>query len=561
MADCKEYVYSNDYFDLIVFYGDLESTPIQGGCTQRVNEDYEIFYYPREGLPPASIAEYGYSAIPKCYGLMDQSALEASGILRMQNQPNLALKGTGVIIGLIDTGIDYTNPLFRFADGTTRIRYLWDQTVEDGTPPVGILYGAQYDAAQINEALASENPYEIVPSRDENGHGTFLAGVACGGEDSANDFIGAAPQSQIVVVKLKEAKQYLRDFFYIPEDEPAYQENDIMVALSYLNGMATVFNQPMVILIGLGNSMGNHGTGGRLVGYLNSISGRRRRVVVTATGNEANARHHYEGRMRDEMEYEDVEISVERDLPGFTMELWAEAPELYAVSVTSPTGEQLPQIPVRTGASTEFTFLFEGTTVTIDYRLEAESGGSQLIFFRFSNPRQGIWVIRVYPQRTRTGTYHMWLPIQQFLSENVFFLRSNPNTTLTTPGVAAGVITVGGYEVQNQSIYMDSGRGFAVTGEVKPDIVAPAVNVMGPGLRGNYITSTGTSIAAAITAGACAQIMQWAIVDQNNLNMSAAGIKNMLIRGARITADRSYPNPEWGYGMLDVYQAFENLRI
>ena len=179
---------------------------------------------------------------------MDQTALEVSGILKMQNQPVLALKGRGVLIGFIDTGIDYTNPAFRYSDGSSRIVRIWDQTIQDGTPPVGILYGADYTREQINAALLSENPYDLVPSRDMNGHGTFLAGVACGSESENGDFIGAAPQSEIIMVKLKEAKQYLRDFFFVKDGVPAYQENDIMMAVSYLNGVANILNRPLVIL-------------------------------------------------------------------------------------------------------------------------------------------------------------------------------------------------------------------------------------------------------------------------------------------------------------------------
>lgn len=561
MENCAEQVYSNDYFDFIIYYGDVENVPVAGACTQQIDDDYDIFYYPREGLPSLSVGNYTYSTIPKCFGLLDTTALESSGILRMQNQPALALKGNGVLVGFIDTGIDYTNPLFRYADGSTRIIRIWDQSIREGTPPLGGLYGSEYKQEDINRALSSENPYEIVPSRDEEGHGTFLAGVACGGEDIENNFIGAVPEAAIAVVKLKDAKQYLREFYFIPDGVPAFQENDIMLAVSYLNGLAMVSNMPLVICLGLGNSVGSHGKDGMLPSYLNYISNRRRRVVVTATGNEANSRHHFLGNLSGGGAYEDVEISVESDMTGFFAELWADTPELYAVSVISPTGEQLPQIPVRVGASEEFTFVFERTTVSVDYRMEARASGSQLIYFRFTKPRRGLWTIRVFPRDIVTGVYHMWLPMRQMTDGTVFFLRSNPDTTLTSPGTAAQVLTTGGYNAVNESIYTDSGRGFTVTGGVKPDFAAPAVNVFGPGLRGNYVTYTGTSAAAAITAGACAQIMQWAIVDQNNPAMSSAGVKNMLIRGTRKSSERIYPNVEWGYGILDVYEAFNNLRV
>lgn len=560
MPDCREQVYSNDYFDLIIPYGVAAEVPVSGGCTQRISEDFDIFYYPRAGLLALSIENYTYTAIPKCYGLLDTTALEASGIIRMQNQPVLALKGDGVLVGFIDTGIDYTNPLFRFSDGSSRILRIWDQTIQDGTPPAGILYGAEYTRDQISQALATENPTQAVPTRDTNGHGTFLAGVACGGEDVANDFIGAAPNAQIAVVKLKEAKQYLRDFFFVPEGVPVYQENDIMMGISYLDRLANELNLPLVICLALGNSIGSHGKNGPLSSYLNYICTRRRRSVVTAAGNEANTRHHYEGHLAADMEYEDVEISVEEDMDGFFVELWANSPELYEVAVISPTGEQLKRVEGGAGTSQSFRFVFEGTTVMVDYRIEAKETASQLIYLRFIKPTKGLWIVRVYPENIVTGLYNMWLPMRQLTAGNVLFLRSNPEITLTSPGNARQVITTGGYNAVNQSIYADSGRGYTVSGEIKPDFVAPAVNVYGPGLRNNYVTFTGTSAAAAIATGAVAQIMQWALVEQNNTTLSNAGIKNMLIRGAKKSDERSYPNREWGYGALDVYEAFEQIR-
>ncbi len=560
MSNCRQQIHSNDYYDFIVPYGVGPEQITVSGCTQRISEDYDIFYFPREGLPSLSIADYSYTTIPKCYGLLDTTALEASGILRMQNQPVLSLKGDGVLIGFIDTGIDYTNKLFRYADGSSRIVRIWDQSITDGETPEGILYGSEYTKEVIDRALASENPYDIVPSRDENGHGTFLAGVGCGNEDAEADFIGAAPQAQIAVVKLKEAKQYLREFFFVPEGVPAYQENDIMMGVAYLDYLANVLNMPLVICIALGNSIGSHGKNGPLSGYLNFICTRRRRSIVVAGGNEANSRHHFQGRIAEDMSYEDVEVTVENDMSGFFLEMWANSPELYSVSVISPTGEQIRRVPVRENASETFRFVFEKTVVMIDYRIETREEANQLIYMRFIAPKRGLWVIRVYPENIINGSYNMWLPMAQLTDGKVYFLRSNPEITLTSPSNARQVITVGGYNAVNQSMFADSGRGYTISGEIKPDFAAPAVNIYGPGLRGDYIRFTGTSAAAAVTTGAVAQIMQWALVELNSPRLSNAGIKNMLIRGTGKSNDRSYPNREWGYGTLDVYQAFERLR-
>ena len=552
MSNCRQQIHSNDYYDFIVPYGVGPEQITVSGCTQRISEDYDIFYFPREGLPSLSIADYSYTTIPKCYGLLDTTALEASGILRMQNQPVLSLKGDGVLIGFIDTGIDYTNKLFRYADGSSRIVRIWDQSITDGETPEGILYGSEYTKEVIDRALASENPYDIVPSRDENGHGTFLAGVACGNEDAEADFIGAAPQAQIAVVKLKEAKQYLREFFFVPEGVPAYQENDIMMGVAYLDYLANVLNMPLVICIALGNSIGSHGKNGPLSGYLNFICTRRRRSIVVAGGNEANSRHHFQGRIAEDMSYEDVEVTVENDMSGFFLEMWANSPELYSVSVISPTGEQIRRVPVRENASETFRFVFEKTVVMIDYRIETREEANQLIYMRFIAPKRGLWVIRVYPENIINGSYNMWLPMAQLTDGKVYFLRSNPEITLTSPSNARQVITVGGYNAVNQSMFADSGRGYTISGEIKPDFAAPAVSIYGPGLRGDYIRFTGTSAAAAVTTGAVAQIMQWALVELNSPRLSNAGIKNMLIRGTGKSNDRSYPNREWGYNVIIV---------
>lgn len=560
MADCEEQIYSNDYYDFIVSYDEFPEEEFFADCVQRIDDNFDTFFYKREGLPPLDVASYTYTAIPKCYALLDQTALEASGILRIQNQPTLSLKGQGVLVGFIDTGIDYQNPVFQNADGTSRIYRIWDQTIRTGEKPAGFEYGSEYTTEQINEALRMKNPKELVPTEDENGHGTFLAGVACGGEDVANDFIGAAPQAEIVVVKLKEAKPYLRDFFFIPQDVPAYQENDIMSGISYIHQLANERNLPVVILLSLGDNMGSRGKDGPLSNYFNYICTRRKRIGITCTGNEANARRHFQGNLTDDMEYEDVQINVENDGPGFFAELWSNAPQLFAVSILSPSGERIPKISSREGKREEVTFLFEGSTISVDYRIVGREMGNQLIYMRFQNVVKGIWTIRVYPTNKTTGEYHVWLPMEQLSSTQVFFLKSNPDQTLTVPANAPLPITVGGYSVAGNSIYLDSGRGYTMTGAIKPDFVAPAVNVYGPARNNRYEMRTGTSIAGAITAGACAQILEWEVSKQKNTTITTADIKNMLIRGANRSTDRTYPNREWGYGRLDVYRAFEIIR-
>ena len=571
---CNSIILSNDIYDFIVSSDELTPPLLQPLCIQPINELYAIWYYDRATLPPLSIREYSYSSIPKCFSLMDSTSLEVSGILAIQNQPNLALKGQGILIGIIDTGIAYTNPLFQDATGNTRIYSIWDQTatmddvetVEENVqksnmlgPPEGFIYGIEYTRDEIDRALQSDTPESIVPERDENGHGTYLASIAAGSEDVENDFIGAAPECELVVVKLKEAKQNIREFFYLSETEPLYQENDIMAGVAYVEDIAKRANRPVVILLGVGSNQGSHTGTGPLSTYLDFIGFRRGRTVVVPAGNEAISAHHFYGEANSSLSPLAVEINVEADVKGFCMELWSYSPELVRVVVQSPTGQR-SQGGFPVSEETQVTnFVFENTVLTLDYRISGVDR-DLLVFFRFTNPTEGIWTVLVYPQQSITGAFHMWLPIQPQVGADVTFISPNPDTTITTPGMAEIPITVGGYEGLTGARWTPSGRGFSGLGQVKPDFCAPSVEVFGAGRRNDYVTQTGSSVAAAITAGAAALCMDWGILDGYAPTMNSVEVKNLLIRGCQRDANLLYPNKEWGYGKLDLYRAFDILR-
>ena len=550
-------IQSNDTYDFIVTREELNDILIPPLAIQPINEVYSIAYYDRSSLPPLSVRDYSYTSIPKCFFLMNSTAMEASGILEVQNQPGLALRGRGVIVGIIDTGIDYTNPLFFNEAGQSRILSVWDQSEQGvGEPPQDFLYGVEYTKEMIDRALTQENPRELVPTQDTNGHGTYLASLAAGGEDRENDFIGAAPESELVVVKLKEAKQNLREFYFFSQETPLYQENDIMAGIAYLERKAEQEDKPLVILIGVGSNEGSHVGTGPLSSTLNLFGVKTGYAAVVAAGNQAAAQHHYFGRTTSLLTPVAVEINVEENVQGFCMELWAYAPELVRVVVQSPTGQQSgSDFPILEDTQTT-NFIFENTVLTMDYRIPGRTRRDLLVFMRFTTPAPGIWRVLVYPQQTITGEFHIWLPIEG----RITFLQPEPNTTITTPGMANIPITVGGYDALTGARYLESGRGFDATGRVKPDFCAPAVDVFGAGLRRNYVENTGTSAAAAIVAGAAAQVMEWGIVRGNASTMNSLEIKNLLIRGCQRDANISYPNPEWGYGRMDIYNSFEILR-
>ena len=563
MSECAERIISEDYADFIIEIGFRENEARQEYkdlCIQDIGYKFSAIYYPLSEINPISVGADTYIAIPKLFGLMDTSAVEATGALRLQRVRGASLTGNGVIVGFIDTGIDYTNDIFKNVTGRTRILSIWDQSDQSGTHPQGIEFGSEYTREDIDRALQSENPYSIVPTKDTQGHGTFMAGVACGSEDVENNFIGAANESQIAVVKLKKAKKYLRDFYLIEENvQDVYQENDIMQAVTYLRNLSRRESKPLVLVLGLGTGSGQRSGGSALSQQLNDLGEMIGCCVVTCAGNEGNARLHYKGSVLNK-EYEDVELRVGEGTNGFTMELWGNSPDIISVAFISPSGEMISRIPARVGQSDTVEFLLEKSKIDISYSLVEAGGGVELIFMRFIDPTPGVWIIRVYGNNILEGDYNIWLPIKQFIDKETYFLKPNPDITLTVPSTTQATITVAAYDNMTNALFTDSSRGFTRTNEIKPDITAPGVNVYGPGINNNYVRKSGTSVAAALVAGNCAQLMQWGIVEKNETQMKTNYIKNFLIRGAIRDRNIVYPSKEWGYGKVNVYEAFSILR-
>ena len=582
--ECNQNVASEEFADFIISNNNfnlndtLQRNP--STCGDFVDSQFSIIYVPMQEAAPITTEKYEYYSIPNLYTTLDTSSMEASGILNTLEQPLLNLRGQGTIIGFIDTGIDYQNPLFRLSDGRTRILGIWDQTlpsleIPQKLPPGipgftvndTIIYGTEFTNTEINEALQAEHPLDVVPSVDTNGHGTFLAGIAAGSQSPNSDVIGAAPDCNIAVVKLKPAKQYLRDFYLIQDSADAYQENDIMMGIKYLTLVSARYRMPLIICLGLGTNMGSHeGTSplGLLLRKLNLMSGF---ASVVAGGNEVGMYHHYLGNIKVGLEYEDAEISVGTDEKGFVVELWSSPPELYTVGFVSPTGQTIPRIPLNEERDTYVTFTLENTQITVHYDISEQGSGSQFITMRFQAPTPGIWRIRVYNYLFITGNYHMWLPIHGFISRATVFLKPNPFTTITEPANAYSCVTVAGYNHRDGSLYIHSSYGFNRINFIKPNIAAPGVNVYGPAVTGTPSPSglpmtyhTGTSVAAAHVAGAAAILMTWGIVQGHNPGMNANSIRTYLIRGADRNPAFVYPNREWGMGTLNLYQTILRLR-
>ena len=561
-ATCKEVIMAENYAEFFVRYRpgeeNLQET-LNAGCIQILDNRYAIasFQFTRE----ENILGYGryYSVFPKLYGLMDTTNIDSIGVNRIRRQPYLNLLGQGVLIGIVDTGIDYQHSVFKFADNTSRIQAIWDQTIQTGTPPQGFYYGTEYTKEQIDQALRTTNPLETVPTTDSNGHGTFMAGIAAGNIDETNDFSGVAPLAELLIVKLKPSKQIYRRFYFVNQNAESYQETDVAMGVKYLLKKADELRRPLVICLGIGTNSGGHDGKGILDEYLDVQSEAYQTCIVVPTGNESNYGLHYRGNIPAETEYEDVEIRVGEGEVGFTIELWATAPSVFSIGFISPSGELIQKIPPRVESSQTVTFLFEPTKIYVNYRIVELNTGDELILMRFDNPSQGIWKIRVYPEQNFLNDYDLWLPIREFLSADTQFIKPNPDITITEPGNTQGPITVAAYNHVNNAIYINSGRGFTRSGRIKPDITAPGVNIHGPIPGNQFSIRSGTSIASAHAAGVAALFLEWAVVRKNSEYYDTSDVKSLMIKGAKRTGD-TYPNREFGYGTLDAFGSFESLR-
>jgi hypothetical protein len=542
---CKERILSNEYLDLVVNFpipDDYKDKTDIDYCYHKVTEEVGIVYAKRSELPKARFTQATYSFYPKCYGLMgnNTSYLSESGILSVQGSP-LNLTGKGVTIGFVDTGIRYSEEVFKDYAGKSRIVSIWDQTIQTGTPPEGFEYGSEYTKEMLNLGIA--------PSTDANGHGSTLASLAAG------KGVGAAPEADIAVVKLKEAKDNIREYYKIPPGVPCYSETDILQGIQYLQKYSQALKSPLVICLGLGTSFGDHTGSGILDSYINYIGSKKSNVIVLPSGNEGNGARHFHGELSMDNKYRDVQLRVGEDDKGFVMDLWGDAPYYYNAVITSPGGETISWSNPKNTFPQEYTFIYEKTRILIDYLLVEQTSGSELIRFKFITPTKGVWNIRIFSQGSITGgAFDIWLPIGEFMSSDTCFLEPNPDITITEPSYIGNAVTVANYNYTNNSIAANSGRGYSRNKSIVPSIAAPGVNITTP-----FGTYSGSSLSAAITAGACAQFLQWAVIEQNDILVNSLNVKNYFIRGAKRDRNLDYPNRQWGYGRLDLEGIFEFL--
>ena len=474
--------------------------------------------------------------------------------------------GKGVIIAIIDSGIDYAHPDFCNSDGSTRILELWDQTLN-----------RVYTQVEINAALQApteQQRYELVPSRDISGHGTHVAGIAAGnGRASGGRYVGVAPESSLLIVKLGVAKT-----------NGFPRTTELMAAVDYVLRRAEQYQMPVAVNLSFGNNYGGHDGRSLLETYLNEVSSYWKNVIVAGTGNEGASRIHTSGRfpMQNEASVflkqkgttstasevkseaipaainntvpQDIQLAVGAYETGFSLQIWKSYADDMRVTVIHPNGISSSEIRLEQGIQRIY---LEGTELLVYYGTPLPYTVSQEVFLDFipsgAYVDSGVWIIRLTPGRIVEGSYDMWLPWQGGLSEGTGFLYPTEETTLTIPSTADKVISVAAYDSRYQTLADFSGRGYTRNRtEIKPDVAAPGVDIIATAPGGGYDTRTGTSMAAPYVTGLAARKMQRGIVQGEDPYLYGEKIKAQFHREARpLDVRREYPNPELGWGILE----------
>lgn len=561
--NCYEAVYSEDYADYIVEYnGDRQVLEeiYSNACLFFIDNRYAILYSKKRSDYMESFGNLAYNIFPKLLAPMDAAVGEAAyntpSILSMINGENLdnesvlGLDGKDIVIGIVDTGIDILNEEFLNEYGRTRIKYAWNQSVNSssGDSYAGEFpFGTYYTEEQLNRFVEEGNSV----LRGEDNHGNFLASIAAGRNN------GIAVNSDLVVVKLKKAKENLKELYGVRQGE-AYSEADIMLAIAYILQCSYRLRKTVSILIGFGTNSGSHTGSAALEAYINNIGILRGVCVSVAGGNEGSAGHHTDGDIEDN-EQAVIEINVP-EKTAFTLEIWGKAPGVYAIGMDIAGGEIIDRIPPRFDRSQIIKPIFGGGTIYVDYFLVEGQAGDELILVRFFDTPRGLYRITLTATGTVEKQYRAWLPVSSFVPEGLVF--TNPVTwgTVTVPGTAVTPIVSGAYNYSDGSIYVNGSRGYTANSVVKPDIAAPGVNITGAGPYGTKVTGSGSSISAACAVGAAALMQQWSRDRGLSPYINGNQIRQYLIRGADRENSRRYPDRYYGFGTLNLRKTFESLR-
>lgn len=499
-----------------------------------------------------------YILQPILYTLEEISAIEASEVNFLQANLQLNLTGRDVLVGIIDTGIDYLNEDFMDNNGNTRISAIWDQTIYSKKNEINnVPFGTVYTSKEINEAINFKrnggDPYTIVESKDENGHGTHMAGILGA---TGKKMKGIAYESEFVIVKLLKSNILEGQ---IEEDLPVYGVESILPAIEFMSEYKKVQKKPIVILLPLGSTFTNHKGKSLLDIYIQLVTSKAGIVVVTGTGNEGLSDNHSSGIVKKVEDINVVDIIISPNQKIMALEFWADLPNIFEISIVSPSGEESGFIAASLNAKEKHDFIFEKTSVSIYYYIPHEYAGEELIRVYFTDVRSGAWRLKAKLKKGSMAKYNIWL-LQQGISDvGTRLTPSDSYGTITSPADSEFTVTVAAYNQNNNNLLSESGIDFTDNEEYKIDFAAGGEKTTTTGLNNTLVDIKGSSLAAAVGAGACILLFQWGIVQGNYPDMYPLSLKTFLRRGTVTRKGDFYPNPHWGFGIIDFYKIFENL--
>lgn len=555
--DRNELLVNRDQRVIVKYHGDIEEVARrEGALVQIINNQIAVIVIPLERASNLlNYAEIEYMEAPKDFVYNLEQSLVASCIPAVQNNLPYQLKGNGVLLGIIDSGINYAHPDFRNEDGTTRIVSLWDQSIE-GNPPEGYLEGTEYTREQINEALRQPNAIarlNIVPSQDTLGHGTHVAGIAGGnGRGSRGRVIGVAPQAEYIIVKLGN-----------PAVSNLVRTADIMLAVRYVIEKARLEGKPVAINLSLGMNEGPHDGRALIEIYLNDAAQEWKNNIMVGAGNEGVARNHVRGQVaQGDMNLFEFQIGPNKRTYNFTV--WQNSVDQLSFQLVAPNGQTTPRISYTTPVRR---YVIGSTRVYPAFAGPSPLSGA-IEFGVFMAGLQdgyitpGLWQMRIFGDSIVDGTYDIWGETIATAGGESYFLNNEPTMTLTTPSTASYVITVGAYNSETNQLAPFSGRGYTRPPiQVKPDLVAPGVDILAASNTGAYQSLSGTSMATPHVTGSAALMMQWGIVQNNNPFLYGESIRTYLLRGAvRDIPGVTFPDVSWGYGKLCLKNSLDIAR-
>ena len=540
------------FWDVIVKYSGSES----GLAGENIQVVSLLGGYAVVTLPEAEIAEYSdreqieFMEKPKQLYFETLQGREASCILTVQDR-NTGLSGEGVLVGVVDSGIDYFHPDFRNEDGSSRILRLWDQSIP-GNPPEGYLTGTEYAKEEIDKALAlgETEGRRFIQSRDFSGHGTAVLGIAAG-NGRASDGVnrGIAYKSDLLVVKMGNARE-----------SSFPRTTELIEGIDYLIRQAVKMGRPIAVNISFGNNYGSHQGDSLLETYVSNVANVGRSVICVGTGNNGNDRIHTAGKLQ-QGQTDMIEMSIGTYETTLNLQLWKAYADEIEISIETPSGERLPELSEKIGTQR---YRAGEADLLIYYGKPGPFQVTQETYFDFipvgTYLTSGIWKLYLRGRRIKEGNYNLWLPGGRVLNPMTGFYRPTAAETLTIPSTAAKVVTVGAYDSRLNAFADFSGRGGKQLAYFKPDLVAPGVDVTAPSPGGGYSGMTGTSFAVPVVTGAAALMMEWGIARKNDPFLWGEKVKAYLRRGAQpLPGFEKYPNESVGWGRLCFVESMPEI--